>query len=163
METCNHPCQLIVGCYLIFELVTTWWTKEMFRAERKNSNDHDDSFTRIINSSREHDFFFSFLFFYWYHLIFTRTRIYLLISFVGKLFLLSIHFIRFFVLLFSYRISRSYSNNPTISLQHAGILEFIFAVVYMYKNMNKLLFIKIVETIIKEKGIHREILNERYD
>lgn len=29
--------------------------------------------------------------------------------------------------------------------------------------MNKLLFIKIVETIIKEKGIHREILNERYD
>lgn len=64
VETCNHPCQLIVGCYLIFELVTTWWTKEMFRAERKNSNDHDDSFTRIINSNREHDFFFSFLFFY---------------------------------------------------------------------------------------------------
>lgn len=49
VETCNHPrCQLIVACYLIFELVTLADKRKSFE-RRKNSNDHDDSFTRIYN------------------------------------------------------------------------------------------------------------------
>ena len=100
VETCNHPrCQLIVVCYLIFELVTLADKRKGFE-QRKNSNDHDDSFTRIYN---KFDSFFFFFFFYRLSFNF-YSDISVLVNYLRRkiiIILLSIHFTRFFALLSS--------------------------------------------------------------